>query len=116
MLSVDKDNSKELGSVQRICVNKGNKVNLLCEMSQAELLYFVSSAAYDTRPVLLRTALKVMLYLITTTKISLAMFGYFFSHAHVMASILIQENHSLEGKKKAALQTIPSLMDAVHTL
>lgn len=116
MLSVDMDNSKELGLVQRMCVNKGNKVNLLRGMSPAESLCFVSSAAYDTRPVLLRTALKAMLYLITR-KISLAMFGYCFSHTHVMVSISTEENHSVEEKKKSSIANCSSFNGrCIHTL
>lgn len=99
---LDVGNSKELWQrnslVWRTSINKPNKVNSLCEMSQAEteLLCFVSTGAYDTtRPAFLRTALKVMLYLIRTTKISLVLFGYFFSHTH---NIYCNKSKSLFGE------------------
>lgn len=118
---LDVGNSKELWQrnslVWRTSINKPNKVNSLCEMSQAEteLLCFVSTGAYDTtRPAFLRTALKVMLYLIRTTKISLVLFGYFFSHTH---NIYCNKSKSLFGETtKRHCKTIPALMDAVYIL
>lgn len=83
--------------VWRTSINKANKVNSLCEMSQAEteFLCFVSTGAYDTtRPAFLRTALKVMLYLIRTTKISLVLLDI--SSATLITSIAIKSNHYLE--------------------